>query len=172
MFLRGLIVSLEEAKQVLAPSSPRMFTGAVIVCDTFAHSALLHLQSILPHAAPLVLAHDPPAIYVRMLLALGVPCVPKTASEAQIAAAVVALGPGSNTPGESCQPTISAVTPLTARQTDVLRLVAQGAQYAAVGHALGISAETVRKHVAEICRRLGVKKRQALLGLRVPAPYA
>ena len=45
---------------------------------------------------------------------------------------------------------------LTARERDVLGLMAQGYSYAGVGERLGISAHTVASHVKKIYRKLGV----------------
>jgi DNA-binding NarL/FixJ family response regulator len=46
-------------------------------------------------------------------------------------------------------------TELTERETDVLRLLAQGLSYEAIGQQLSISAETVRTHVRKATDRLG-----------------
>jgi DNA-binding NarL/FixJ family response regulator len=43
---------------------------------------------------------------------------------------------------------------LTERETDVLRLLAEGLSYEAIGNELAISAETVRTHVRKACERL------------------
>ncbi len=60
-----------------------------------------------------------------------------------------------------------AATPrLTARQEQVLRLVADGLTDAAIGHRLGCSPRTVDKHLEHIYRRLGVSCRTAAIGLR------
>jgi DNA-binding CsgD family transcriptional regulator len=50
---------------------------------------------------------------------------------------------------------------LTARQEQVLRLVADGLTDAAVGHRLGCSPRTVDKHLEHIYRKLGVSGRTA-----------
>jgi DNA-binding CsgD family transcriptional regulator len=48
---------------------------------------------------------------------------------------------------------------LTARQTEVLALVASGASTAQIAQMLHLSQETVRNHVRNILRRLGVHSR-------------
>ena len=48
---------------------------------------------------------------------------------------------------------------LTARQHEVLRLLAEGCSTDDIARELGISPETVRNHVREILRRLGVHSR-------------
>jgi DNA-binding CsgD family transcriptional regulator len=50
---------------------------------------------------------------------------------------------------------------LTARQQQVLRLVAAGLTDAAIGHRLGCSPRTVDKHLEHVYRRLGVSCRTA-----------
>lgn len=46
---------------------------------------------------------------------------------------------------------------LTRRQQEVVRLLADGLTYAQTGRELGISAETVRVHVAKIAERFGAR---------------
>jgi DNA-binding NarL/FixJ family response regulator len=57
-------------------------------------------------------------------------------------------------PGELPQ-----VEPLTAREVEVLHLVAQGMTNVAIGHQLSISARTVQGHLANIYGKLGVQSR-------------
>ena len=45
---------------------------------------------------------------------------------------------------------------LTAREIDVLELLARGCSYAAIGERLGISAHTVASHIKNTYRKLGV----------------
>lgn len=49
--------------------------------------------------------------------------------------------------------------PLTAREADVLRLLAEGLTHEAVGRRLTISAETARTHLRKACDRLGAATR-------------
>nr|WP_269778734.1 LuxR C-terminal-related transcriptional regulator [Microlunatus antarcticus] len=48
---------------------------------------------------------------------------------------------------------------MTARQTEVLHLLAEGRTVRAVGSRLGISQSTVDKHVRDLYRRLGTQDR-------------
>jgi DNA-binding NarL/FixJ family response regulator len=48
---------------------------------------------------------------------------------------------------------------LTAREREVLRLIAEGADNAAIGRALSISGHTVKQHVTNILQKLGVHSR-------------
>jgi DNA-binding CsgD family transcriptional regulator len=45
---------------------------------------------------------------------------------------------------------------LTLREADVLRLLAGGCSYGQIGERLGISAHTVRSHIKNAYRKLGV----------------
>jgi DNA-binding NarL/FixJ family response regulator len=58
----------------------------------------------------------------------------------------------------SLQPT-RAGGPLTPRETDVLRLLAEGLSHEAVGQRLDISAETARTHLRKASDRLGAATR-------------
>lgn len=55
----------------------------------------------------------------------------------------------------------AAAEPLTAREVEVLRLVAQGCSNREIGERLHIAVSTARDHVQDILRRLGVKSRAA-----------
>jgi two-component system response regulator NreC len=53
--------------------------------------------------------------------------------------------------------------PLTPREEDVLRLLAQGHTNAAIAEALVISVKTVETHRAHILDKLGLRKRAELI---------
>lgn len=55
--------------------------------------------------------------------------------------------------------TNSRFLPLTARQMDIVRLIAQGSSNERVAEALGISEQTVKNHLSAIFRKLGVSDR-------------
>lgn len=61
------------------------------------------------------------------------------------------------------------VEPLTSRETDVLRLLAQGRSNKEISQALNISEQTVKTHVSHILDKLGVPSRTqaALYAVRV-----
>ncbi len=52
-------------------------------------------------------------------------------------------------------------TRLTARETDVLRLMARGHTYSQIGDALGVSLHTVASHAKNIYRKLEVRSARA-----------
>ena len=62
---------------------------------------------------------------------------------------------------------------LTRRQRECLAWVEQGKSSADIGTILGLSPETVNEHVAEACRRLGVRTRiQAVVAARAWGLFA
>jgi DNA-binding CsgD family transcriptional regulator len=63
---------------------------------------------------------------------------------------------------------VSGETPLTRRQREVLEHLSRGRSNRQIADALHISTDTVAAHVAKIFRKLGVRKRQQLVGIRVP----
>ena len=54
---------------------------------------------------------------------------------------------------------------LTARQTEIVDLIAGGATDKEIAAALGIRTATAQKHVANLLRRLGVANRAAAVGM-------
>jgi ATP/maltotriose-dependent transcriptional regulator MalT len=52
---------------------------------------------------------------------------------------------------------VTEPTYLTARESEVLRLVARGRTYAQIGHDLGVSCHTVTTHIKNVYRKLGVR---------------
>jgi len=59
------------------------------------------------------------------------------------------------------EPPRPAATPLTPRQLEILRLVARGATNADIARRLVLSEHTVKRHVANLLTRLGLKSRAA-----------
>ena len=58
---------------------------------------------------------------------------------------------------------------LSGRQREVAREAARGETAARIAAKLGISVETVRFHLKEAFRRLGIRRRSELVQLRAPA---
>jgi DNA-binding NarL/FixJ family response regulator len=66
-------------------------------------------------------------------------------------------------PGEPDAPGVESYVDLTARQREVLALVAQGLSYKEVGTKLGLSARTVKYHMGELIQHLHLKNRAQAL---------
>jgi DNA-binding CsgD family transcriptional regulator len=71
--------------------------------------------------------------------------------------------------------TLNEEARLTPREAEVLRLIARGCTYARVADQLGISEHTVRTHVKNTYRKLGVRSGAAAvmraIGLRLLAAF-
>jgi two-component system, NarL family, nitrate/nitrite response regulator NarL len=78
-------------------------------------------------------------------------------SRAVMEALVVHVGPNSNADTELHATLEGAL--LTTREKDVLRLIAEGADNAAIGLELSISRHTVKQHITNIFQKLGVRTR-------------
>jgi DNA-binding NarL/FixJ family response regulator len=78
-------------------------------------------------------------------------------SRAVMEALVVHVGPSSGADTQ-LEATLEG-TLLTTREKDVLRLIAEGADNAAIGLELSISRHTVKQHVTNIFQKLGVRTR-------------
>lgn len=63
------------------------------------------------------------------------------------------------------QPSTVPLEPLTARQAEILTLVAQGLQYKEVAARVSLATCTVKYHMAEIMQKLHVQNRAQLLAL-------
>jgi DNA-binding NarL/FixJ family response regulator len=64
---------------------------------------------------------------------------------------------GREPPPQPAAPAV--VNPLSARETEILQLLAKGLSYAEIGELLGISAHTVTQHIKKIYRKLSVHSR-------------
>ena len=75
--------------------------------------------------------------------------------------AIVMAGPDADQPiaAESGDDDAPFAEPLTARETEVLELLAEGLPNKAIAGALGISDQTVKFHVASIAGKLGAVNR-------------
>jgi DNA-binding CsgD family transcriptional regulator len=58
---------------------------------------------------------------------------------------------------QGAAPDFSARGPLTAREIDVVRLLARGCSYSQIGDRLGISVHTVTSHIKNSYRKLEVR---------------
>ena len=131
----------------------------------------------LPPAPAIVLLGD--AAWTVDALRLGVRAVlPPDAGAAEILAAIQAAAAGMavidpaiwnlSSPPEFPQPAAEPATPLTARELEVLRMLADGAANKTIAWKLGISEHTVKFHVAQILAKLnaGTRTEAVTLGIR------
>jgi DNA-binding NarL/FixJ family response regulator len=126
-----------------------------------ADSGLALLGGSAPRPAVVVLtAYDYPqyAAAARRLGASGF--VVKTAPVAELVAAIRCAAAGGL--AFDCGPDPSAGTRLTARELEVVRLVADGRSNDEIGTALGITTKTVEGHLRRLFERLSVQSRTEL----------
>jgi DNA-binding NarL/FixJ family response regulator len=132
-------------------------------------SVPLRLRSALPRIALVVLARRPTRDYALHMLGVGVSaCLCKDTPATEILSAVRFVAGGrhlfaSLSRGPSRSVENRGLRSLTARESEVLRLVGLGQGYNEIGRSLHIEAETARSHVKHICRKLGVSKRHELI---------
>jgi len=126
------------------------------------------IQFIETHATPVVALLADPALAGAVRAAGVRGLLRRTARAEQLAAAlqgvVYALvvfdesllaGP----PTATTLPTVEPVEPLTGRELEVLRLLAEGLSNKEIAHALGVSDHTAKFHVNAILAKLGAQSR-------------
>ncbi|GAB2679453.1 helix-turn-helix transcriptional regulator [Thalassiella azotivora] len=115
-----------------------------------------------------VLATQEDPFAVRAAIAAGVPCylVVSTASSRP-----APPSPGQLVPSQPTSERASGATSygLSQREIDVLQLVAEGRSNRDVGEALGLSALTVKSHLARIARKLGTGDRAEMVVIALRA---
>jgi two-component system, NarL family, response regulator YdfI len=132
-----------------------------------------------PGVLPLVvMTNDPQPVWTLEALGLGVRALlPRDASQSEILAAVEAAGNGfavldpheldgllsSSVPAPKSDDT----SPLTERELEVLRMLAEGASNKIIAWKLGISEHTVKFHVGSILARLGASSRTEAVSIGI-----
>lgn len=121
-----------------------------------------------PHVPLAVISADDDPIAIRAMLALGISgFIPKTDSPAVVASAVrLILAGGVYVPprlisdvGSEPAANGAPASGLTARQLDVVRLLARGMSNKAIARELGVSEGTVKVHLLAVFRILDVRNR-------------
>jgi DNA-binding NarL/FixJ family response regulator len=130
-------------------------------------SELRELHDRFPGTRLLVLADNPSPAQCRQLLGFGATaCLAKSTDARDVLHAIYLASRGmhvlpadvdSDEEYETAGP-----TPLTPRETDVLGLLQDGSSNAEIAAALHVGVETVRTHVRNIYRKLGVSSRREL----------
>ncbi|TYK53259.1 response regulator transcription factor [Actinomadura decatromicini] len=125
-------------------------------------AAAAALRAELPEVATLVLTgHGKPG-HLRRALTAGVRgFLLKTAPPEELAAGIRAVAAGDRVldPKLALTAWDSADNPLTPRETDVLRLAAEGAEATEIAERLHLSAGTVRNHLTAVVAKLNARNR-------------
>lgn len=172
LVVRGLVQVLQESPELqivgvgldstaleraVAQSSPKV---AVLDERHVAQEATLtRLRGIRPEIVLLVLAHRPSRAYRMEMLAAGAACVSKEASAPHVLATIRRAAQGGRPTGGR---------PLTSREIEVLDHLRKGAPTRQIADSLGIAAETVRQHTANLRGKLGVQSKHELIGMPSP----
>lgn len=157
----------------LVNSSPEL-----TVADSYSDVVLAAVPlDELPAAPAIVLLGDAP--WTVDALRMGVRAMlPPDASAVEILAAIQAAAAGLTVidtrdlegliAATSPSPAAEPATPLTARELEVLRLLAEGAANKTIAWKLGISEHTVKFHVAQILAKLnaGTRTEAVTIGIR------
>jgi DNA-binding NarL/FixJ family response regulator len=130
-----------------------------------------HLHQAHPQTRLLILASRPTASECNQMLAFGATaCLSKETEARDILTAVHLASRGLHVlPKNGAGPT-PPMGPelLTPREADVLEHLREGRSNAEIALVLHVSVETVRTHRRNIYRKLGVRTRRELAGLRAP----
>ena len=131
------------------------------------------LRALDPDVGIVVLAHRLSRPYALQMLADGATaCLRKDTPCADILTAIHLAAEGKHvlscvTEDANTEGMIIAVTPLTPRECEVLSYLSRRLSNAEIASALQLGVETVRTHVANIRRKLGVRTRHELIGVQI-----
>ena len=173
LILAGEVSGSDELARLLPEAAPD-----VILCDDNPPDRAALLEALARHEAPTVLLADCDALSPLLNAALPAwGCLRREADGEEIASALRAVASGLVTLDRGFAALLSVPTPvalerenreddgvtptesLTAREREVLQLMAQGLPNKVIATRLGISLHTVKFHVASILARLGASSR-------------
>jgi two-component system, NarL family, response regulator YdfI len=156
----GLEALLERAENIEVMGNGNDWEQPdVIIADDDDADEILELH---PNANFVVLSSDPNPAATHALLRSGVRAVlPRNSSADQTIAAVIAAAAGLITmrPEDLDSRPSDTTEPLTARETEVLGMLAEGLSNKLIAHRLGISEHTIKFHVASIMSKLRASTR-------------
>jgi DNA-binding NarL/FixJ family response regulator len=155
----------EDLARTLAESKPDV---AILNFGSLSTPAeLRELHASAPETRLLVLANNPSPVESRQMIGFGATaCLAKSTEARDVLHAIYLASrglhvlPPSETGPQAYEPTGPA--PLTAREADVLELLQGGRSNAEIAASLHVGVETIRTHVRNIYRKLGVSSRREL----------
>jgi DNA-binding NarL/FixJ family response regulator len=157
-----------KLERVVDQAAPR-----VVVLDETSVAELTvpkRLKAIRPKVGIVVLTHQPTRAVGAHLLTAGATCLPDDAGVADILATIHLAADGKHMLGPLADLPIRrrrliGIDTLTRREAEVLERLRLEQPNAEIAHALGISVETVRTHVASVRRKLRVQRKSELAGV-------
>jgi DNA-binding NarL/FixJ family response regulator len=139
-----------------------------LVLDATAGRRMLRTMRAWPRSPAIMAVSDDPAqLWTSAARALGLRAVlPFSATAEELAAAVravhaglLALHPDALAPSRVGDAAVDAGAPLTAREREIVELMAEGSSNRTIALRLAISRHTVKFHVASILAKLGARSR-------------
>ena len=158
-------VSRERLAKTLADSKPDV---AILNFGSLSTPAELRdLHATAPGTRLMVLANNPSAAECRQMIGFGATaCLAKSTEARDVLHAIYLASrglhvlPPAATASQAYEP--AGPAPLTAREADVLELLQGGRSNAEIAASLHVGVETIRTHVRNIYRKLGVSSRREL----------
>jgi DNA-binding NarL/FixJ family response regulator len=163
--------SSREALATIEASQPRLLTLELDASpgEPDGFEVMRRAKLLAPNLRAIVLSAHHDTAHIDAALAAGAAAyVVKTAHPDDVASAVrqafdhsVYLAGGPRTPPVAAGPTRSSETPagLTRRELEILRLVAEGHSNSQLARMLWVTEQTVKFHLSNIYRKLGVSNR-------------
>ncbi len=161
----------DDALTMVRDARPDVVILDITLGDTDGIPLIAAVRAAQPRASVLVLSmHRDPETVRQALLGGAVGYLVKGAYASELLASIRAVARGERYLHSSVTDTviddsirwIRAGSELTAREREVLSLFASGMSATAIGRSLGISANTVRRHLANLAAKLNLKGRPAL----------
>jgi DNA-binding NarL/FixJ family response regulator len=157
-----------ELERFVVNQAPRV----AIVGEAVDYGLLSRLKACQPATGIVVVASDPARLWGEMLVEFGATALTHNTPREAVLAAVRRAAAGEPThspPGGDCPPRMEpGESGLTDRENEVLAGLSEGRTNPEIAGALHISVRTVGTHVSMIFRKLGVQRRQQLIGMQVP----
>jgi DNA-binding NarL/FixJ family response regulator len=145
----------------------------VILDESSEYPLILQLKSSSWSPAILVALRSPSVLCRSLLLAAGATCFHYGAAADEVVAAVQRAARGQDRAAHRPDAHISKGLPdafdlLTEREQEVLTHLSADVPYARIALIMNLAEPTVKTHSRNIRRKLGVKKRKALVGIHAP----
>ncbi len=159
-----------ELERAVVQRQPRV----LVVDERVEYSLLVRLGARQPATGVLVLVRRSSHLLGTSLRDAGAMCVAQGASPAELVAAIHRAADGKRIPrrrsDRASRPSLVVGDVLTKREAQVFTLLTKGLSYIRIGRRLQIEPETVRTHTINICRKVGVKSKQDLIGKSLSTP--
>jgi len=163
----GDIIGFINIRRICETEVRRLAPDVVIVDEAGPRALVLariqDARSALPEATIILLAADMDASWLRQAASAGIDTALRRRPDAISLGALIREVVDGNifnaVAGEPMSPTPEPVTDLTVRELEILRLVAAGFPNGAIAAQLWITEQTVKFHLSNVYRKLGVQNR-------------